>query len=132
MFKTASYTVSADGQYAHQKGTKTKNLSNKHSMLHNLYVSCLTHRVHGCGGHHLVNEGRVRIAKLVLSDVCPYPRYVFLQAVHHIHQIVDSALDDVQVYHHIICCHMYIVTCDGSRTFNVGVKLCIKSNILTV
>ena len=97
MFKRASYTVSAAGQCAHQKGAKTKNLSNKCSMLHNFYVSCLTHRVHWCGGHHLVNEGRVRIAKLVLSDVCLYPRYIFLQAVHHIHQIIDSALDDVQV-----------------------------------
>ena len=56
-FKTASYTVSADGQCAHQKGAKTKNLFNKHSMLHNLYVSCLTHRVHGCGGTILSIRG---------------------------------------------------------------------------
>ena len=57
MFKTASYTVCADGQYAHQEGAKTKNLSNKHSMLHNLYVSCLTHRVIGSGGTTLSMRG---------------------------------------------------------------------------
>lgn len=50
MFKTASCTVCADGQYTHQKGANTKNLSNKHSVLHNLEVPCLTHSVHGCGG----------------------------------------------------------------------------------
>lgn len=57
MFKTASHTVCADGQYAHQKGANTKNLSNKHSMLHKLSVSCLTHRVHGCGGTILSMRG---------------------------------------------------------------------------
>ena len=57
MFKTASYTVCADGQYAHQKGAKTKNLSNKHSIPHNLHVSCLTHKVYGCGGTILSMRG---------------------------------------------------------------------------
>lgn len=50
MFRTASHTVCADGQYTHQKRANTKNLSNKHSVLHNLYVPCLSHSVHGSGG----------------------------------------------------------------------------------
>jgi hypothetical protein len=66
-------------------------------------------------GHNLVNGERVRIARMVLPGVQLHTRHILLQIVHHIHQIIGSALHDVQVQHYIVCRYMRVVTCDGSR-----------------
>jgi hypothetical protein len=48
-------------------------------------------------GHYLVTGERVKIRKVVLSNVRLHPRHILHQAVCHIQQIIDSALNDVQV-----------------------------------
>jgi hypothetical protein len=72
-------------------------------------------------GHNLVDGERVRTAGVVLPNV--HTRHILLQRVHHIHQIIGSALDDVQVQHHIVCRYMRVVTCDRSRTAQVKIPL---------